>query len=297
MLQQLIGGNIPLVLKLDPDARHIRADAGQIGQIIVNLVVNARDAMPSGGTITIESANVAFEEPFAIDHRDVAPGHYVLLAVSDTGVGMDRQTREHVFEPFFTTKEVGKGTGLGVARTYGIVRQAGGHIWLYSEPGHGTIFKLYFPRVDGAVEAAPVPAPDPAPGNGTVLIVEDEPAVRDMTTRLLERAGFDVVGVADGLKAIARSEHAQPIDVLVTDVVMPNLGGIETAEQMMARYPDMGVVLLSGYTADSLDLERVVTRGATFVSKPVTSSTLVQAVVHAVAARRVAETRQSALTE
>jgi two-component system, cell cycle sensor histidine kinase and response regulator CckA len=138
--------------------------------------------------------------------------------------------------------------------------------------------------VDGAVEAAPVPAPDPAPGNGTVLIVEDEPAVRDMTTRLLERAGFDVVGVADGLEAIARSEHAQPIDVLVTDVVMPNLGGIETAEQMMARYPDMGVVLLSGYTADSLDLERVVTRGATFVSKPVTSSTLVQAVVHAVAA-------------
>ncbi len=291
MLRQLIGANMELILRLDPAAGNIRADAGQIGQIIVNLVVNARDAMPDGGTVTIESGNAAFEEPYAIQHFDVTPGPYVLLAVSDTGVGMDRATREHVFEPFFTTKEVGKGTGLGLATTYGIVQQAGGHISLDSEPGHGSAFRLYFPREDAAVEDRLVAPAALKVGVGTILIVEDEPAVRDMTTQLLERAGYDVLAVGDGTEAIAAAKLARLFDVLVTDVVMPNMSGIELAVQMMDRYPLMGVVLLSGYTAETLDLERVTARGAMFEPKPVTSNRLLQAVNQAVASRRAAADR------
>jgi len=286
MLNQLIGENVKLVLKLDPAAGHIRADPGQIGQIIVNLVVNARDAMPGGGAVTIESGNVTFDERYTMEHLEVAPGRYVLLAVSDNGSGMDRDTREHIFEPFFTTKDVGKGTGLGLATAYGIVHQAGGHVWLYSEPGLGSAFKLYFPRVDAALEQAPATPDSPATGVGTALVVEDDPAVRDMTTHLLQRAGFEVLAVADGAEALAAALRAERIDVLVTDVVMPKLSGIDLAEQMMAVYPLMGVVLLSGYTAETLDLERVTAGGATFVSKPVSSNQLIQAVHHAIASRR-----------
>ncbi len=288
MLNQLTGENMRVVMKLDPAAGHIRADAGQIGQIIVNLVVNGRDAMPNGGTVTIETGIVAFEESYTIEQFNVKPGPFVLLAVSDTGVGMDRETREHIFEPFFTTKDVGKGTGLGLATTYGVVHQAGGHIWVYSEPGHGSTFKLYFPRIDAVVEVprfVPVPA---MLGVGRVLVVEDEPAVRDMTTQILERAGFDVLAVADGVEALSIARMAQPIEVLVTDVVMPNLSGIELAEQMMDRYPELGVVLLSGYTAETLDIERVMARGAMFVPKPVTSNQLLETVLKAVASRSAA---------
>jgi PAS domain S-box-containing protein len=285
MLRRLIGENLKLVLKLDPSAGNLRADPGHLDQILVNLVVNARDAMPDGGTVTIETGNVAFDEPYAIEHFDVVPGPYVLLAVSDTGVGMDRETREHIFEPFFTTKQLGKGTGLGLATIYGIVRQAGGHIWLYSEPGRGSAFKLYFPRVDAPAEAAPLAPMIPAIEGGTVMVVEDEPAVRDMVAQLLERAGYDVIAVADGLEA-TRAATAQPIDVLVTDVVMPNMSGIDLAEQMMDRYPGLGVVLLSGYTAETLNIERVTARGATFVPKPITSHRLIQAVHQAAGSAR-----------
>jgi PAS domain S-box-containing protein len=286
MLNQLIGENVKLILKLDPAAGHIRADAGQIGQIIVNLVVNARDAMPGGGAVTIESGNVTFDERYTMEHFEVAPGPYVLLAVSDNGSGMDRDTREHIFEPFFTTKDVGKGTGLGLATAYGIVHQAGGHVWLYSEPGLGSAFKLYFPRVDAALEQTQVAPDSPAIGVGTALVVEDDPAVRDMTTHLLQRAGFEVLAVPDGAEALAAAHRAERIDVLVTDVVMPKLSGIDLAEQMMEIYPQMGVVLLSGYTAETLDLERVTAGGATFVSKPASSNQLIQAVHHAIASRR-----------
>ena len=291
MLQQLIGENVELVLKLDRVAGNIRGDVGQLGQIVVNLVVNARDAMPHGGSVTIETANVAFEEPYATEHLDLTPGPYVLLAVSDTGIGMDRTTRDHIFEPFFTTKDVGKGTGLGLATTWGIVQQAGGHIWVYSEPGHGSAFKLYFPRVDAPVEERMVTPIASTAGVGTVLVVEDEPAVRDMTTEMLRRAGYDVIAVADGVEAITAARLAQSIDVLVTDVVMPNMSGIELVEQMMDRYPELGVVLLSGYTAETLDLERITGRGAMFVPKPVTSNELLQTVLHAVASRRAAAAR------
>jgi PAS domain S-box-containing protein len=292
MVRPLIGEDVRLILKLDPAAGHVRADSGQIDQIVVNLVVNARDAMPDGGTVTIETGNVTFDEPYAIEYFDVTPGNYVLLAVSDTGVGMDSTTREHIFEPFFTTKDVGKGTGLGLATIYGIVRQAGGHIWLYSEPGHGSAFKLYFPRVDAAVEDVPIEPVIPDVGVGTVLVVEDEPAVRDMTTQLLERAGFHVLAVAGAPEALASTTDRQPIDVLVTDVIMPAMSGIDLAEQMLDRYPRIGVVLLSGYTAETLDLERVTARGVLFLPKPVTSNQLLHAVQRAQASSRAAADRR-----
>ena len=283
MVRQLIGENMRLVVKLDLDAGCIRGDPGQLDQILVNLVVNARDAMPEGGTVTIETRNVLVDEPYAIAHFDVRPGPYVLLSVTDTGVGMDGLTREHIFEPFFTTKKLGKGTGLGLATTYGIVRQAGGHLWVYSEPGIGSSFKLYFPRVDAAVSTGlPMVSASPAVVAGKVLVVEDDPVVREMTTLLLTRASHAVVAVAGGAEAMTRlARPDEPIDVLITDVITPNMSGIELAEWTMDRYPGIGVVLLSGYTAETLNLERVTARGATFVSKPVTSSQLIVAVQQA----------------
>ncbi|MGH2465737.1 MAG: PAS domain S-box protein, partial [Candidatus Limnocylindrales bacterium] len=206
MLRRLIGENIRLSLELAADLAHVRADSGQLGQVLVNLVVNARDAMPSGGTVAIQTANAVFDEPYSIEHYDVAPGSYAMIAVSDTGIGMDRATKEHVFEPFFTTKDPGKGTGLGLATIYGIVRQAGGHIWLYSEPGHGTSFKLYLPAVDAPVSETPRLVEPPMVGaEGAVLVVEDEPAVREMTAMIIQRAGYNVVALSSG-----RDEHRIP---------------------------------------------------------------------------------------
>ena len=282
MVRQLIGENIRLVVKPGGGACWIRVDAGQLDQI----VVNARDAMPNSGTVTIETSDVSVDEPYAIAHFDVRPGSYVVLSVTDTGVGMSPETREHIFEPFFTTKQLGKGTGLGLATTYGIVRQAGGHIWVYSEPGIGSSFKLYFPMVDAVVAAKPpAVAPVPAVIASLVLVVEDDPVVREMTTQLLTRSGHRVVVAAGGAEAMARlAGPEEPIDVLITDVIMPNMSGIELAEWTMNRYPNVGVVLLSGYTAETLNLERVTARGATFVAKPVTSAQLLAAV-------RQAETR------
>jgi len=256
-------------------------------------VVNARDAMPDGGTVTIETADVVFGKRHEMGYLDIRPGSYVLLAVSDTGGGMDRETREHIFEPFFTTKALGKGTGLGLATTYGIVRQAGGHIAPYSEPGLGSTFKLYFPRADAPVTTErPSVAAGPAVGAGTVLVVEDEPAIRDMATQLLARSGYAVVALVDGAEAMSwLAQRGEPIDVLVTDVVMPHMSGIELAEWTMDRYPDMGVVLLSGYTAETLNLERVTARGAAFVPKPVARAQLIAA-VQAAPARRQADPRK-----
>jgi CheY-like chemotaxis protein len=201
---------------------------------------------------------------------------------------MEREVREHIFEPFYTTKEHGKGTGLGLATIYGIVRQAGGHIWLYSEPGHGSTFKLYFPRVDAAAsEDLGDIAPEPVTASGSVLVVEDEPSVRDMTSRLLERAGYRVVTVSDGAAALAEIEAAaEPIDVLVSDVIMPGISGIQLAEEILERYPSIGLVLLSGYTSETLDLERITARGATFLPKPVTGAQLLRAIHAARSATR-----------
>ena len=288
MARRLIGEHIHLRMVLDAGAGAVRIDPGQLDQILLNLVVNARDAMLEGGTVTIETANIDLDDTYAAEHLEVLPGPYVMLSVTDTGVGMDRSVQEHIFEPFYTTKELGKGTGLGLATIYGIVRQASGHIWLYSEPGVGTVFKLYFPRV----QAGPrVPAGEGAPTEhevsaGRVLVVEDEPAVRTMTTRHLERAGYRVTAVGDGEEAIAAVESlGEPIDVLVSDVIMPNMSGIKLAELILERYPSVGLVLLSGYTAETLDLERVTTRGAIFLAKPSTAAQLLDAVRRAKAAR------------
>ena len=280
MLRRLIGEQVRLVVDPNPDTGRLRVDHGQLDQILINLVLNARDAMPKGGTITIESGNVELDDAYALKHLEVVPGSYVYIAVTDTGEGMDAETREHIFEPFFTTKERGRGTGLGLATTYGIVRQSGGHIWLYSEPGMGSTFKLYFPRVEDSEAVAPTRSRELAPsGSGSVLLVEDETSVRELTSVVLRRAGYTVTTVGDGAEAMARLEdHPVSIDVLVTDVVMPGMSGIDLAERVLDRFPSAGVVLLSGYNAETLDLDRVVRRGAIFLSKPVTSTDLLDAV-------------------
>jgi hypothetical protein len=280
MLRRLIGDNVSLAIRPGPDTGRLRADRGQLDQILINLAINARDAMPDGGALTIETGNVDLDETYTQQHLDVAPGPYVYLAVTDTGPGMDTVTRDHVFEPFFTTKEQGQGAGLGLATIYGTVQQAGGHIWVYSEPGIGSSFKLYFPRVDAPVEPAPGEPTSRAPADGaTLMVVEDETAVRDMTSIVLRRAGYAVTAVPDGPDALERlAARADPIDVLVTDVVMPGMSGIDLAERVLDQYPTAGVVLLSGYTAETLDLDRVVSRGALFLSKPVNATDLLDAV-------------------
>jgi len=289
MVRQLIGENMQLVVRLVEDASNILADPGQLDQVIVNLVVNARDAMPNGGTVTIETRTVAVDEPYAASHFGVRPGPFLVLSVTDTGIGMDLATRERIFEPFFTTKQLGKGTGLGLATTYGIVRQAGGFIWVYSEPGMGSSFKLYFPKVDApASSAVPMIATAPDVGTGTVLVVEDERAVREMTTLLLTRVGYDVVAVASAAEAMTRLEKlASVVEVLITDVIMPATSGITLAEWAMDRFPQIGIVLLSGYTAGTLDVDKVTARGAVFVSKPVTSGQLLLAVQQSRGLRQV----------
>ena len=279
MLRRLIGEHIRLVVRGDESVGQVRIDSGHLDQIVMNLVVNARDAMPDGGTITIDVGSMVFDEAYTMEHFEVAPGSYVMVAVSDTGSGMDRETREHIFEPFFTTKERGRGTGLGLATIYGIVRQAGGHIWLYSEPGHGSTFKLYFPLVEDAPTTGPSPVPEvPLAATGEVLLVEDEPAVRDMTRRILERNGYSVTTVEDGAAAVAALQSGARPDVVVTDVVMSNLSGIELAEWILDRGPATGIVMLSGYTAETHDFERILARGARFVTKPVGSAELLRAI-------------------
>jgi PAS domain S-box-containing protein len=273
MIRRLIEEHIHLEFALDPTIGTIRADPGQVDQILVNLVVNARDAMPDGGTITIATHTAVFDAQDATEHFDAAPGSYVQLAVSDTGTGMDRETREHIFEPFFTTKEVGRGTGLGLATIYGIVKQLGGHIWLYSEPGQGSTFKLYFPQDDAPVEE-PAPRPRVREGSrsGTIMLVEDEESVREMTTRLLERAGYRVLSVGDGVAALTLiAESGDTIDLVVTDVVLPRMSGVRLAERLIGTYPSMGIVLISGFLAETLDLSFVIEQGARFVSKPIAS--------------------------
>jgi CheY-like chemotaxis protein len=287
MLKPLIGEQILLVPRLNAGGLRVKIDPGQLDQVVVNLVVNARDAMPNGGAIVIETGSMEIDDPLVADHVEIEPGSYAMVAVSDTGIGMDEETRRHAFEPFFTTKPAGRGTGLGLATSRGVVRQAGGNILLYSEPGHGSVFKVYLPVADAREEAArPQPEALPSFGPGrSALIVEDEPAVRDVTSRLLERSGVAVVAVSNGDEALAaaRSRH---FDVLVTDAVMPGMSGIELADRVYEQDPGVGIVILSGYTAETLDLERAISRGAQSLGKPVTSRTLLAAVVSAVAAAK-----------
>jgi PAS domain S-box-containing protein len=278
MLRRLIGERVKLTTVIDPGVGTLRGDSGQFDQIILNLVVNARDAIPEGGEIVIEAANATIAPGDQVEHFDVPPGEYVVLSVSDNGSGMDRETREHIFEPFYTTKAIGKGTGLGLATLYGIVRQSGGHIWLYSEPGMGTTFKLFFPRVDEVAEAPSRPSRTDRPGaSGRILVAEDDPAVREVVVRLLARAGYAVLSAADGAQALELFAK-ETFDVLVSDVVMPTMTGPELAREVMARFPGVGVVLVSGYTAESLELTELIRQGAQFVGKPFAATDLLSAV-------------------
>jgi PAS domain S-box-containing protein len=281
MLLRLIGEDIDLKAVRQPGLGRVKADPGQIDQVIMNLVVNARDAMPEGGTITIETANMDLTEDYARAHFPVVPGHYVMLSVSDTGTGMSPETQAHIFEPFFTTKERGKGTGLGLATVYGIVRQSGGYIWVYSELGRGSTFKIYLPRVDEPVAEAESAAAslEKIKGSETVLVVEDEEAVRALVSKTLAAHGYEVLeaeGADDALRILEK--HTEPIHLLLTDVVMPQMSGKELAERLSVMHPEVKVLYMSGYTDDAIVRHGVLEPGVSFVQKPFAPRTLVQKV-------------------
>jgi PAS domain S-box-containing protein len=269
LLRRVIRENIRVVITTAAGLGNVRADRGQLEQVILNLCVNARDAMPSGGTLTIATANVDLDEAYARTHAEARAGNYVMLAVSDTGIGMDATTREHIFEPFFTTKERGKGTGLGLATVYGIVKQSGGHIWVYSEQGRGTTFKVYLPRV-GQPATAQEPAVSVASSGGseTVLVVEDEESVRQLVCDALTKQGYEILSAANAEQALELSANRNGlIHILVTDMVMPGKGGHELAYELLQKRPAMKVLYLSGYTDSGLvDLEN--NHHAAFLQKP-----------------------------
>jgi two-component system cell cycle sensor histidine kinase/response regulator CckA len=279
MLRRLIGEDIQLSVLLSPEAGNIRVDPGHIEQIVFNLAVNARDAMPDGGRLTIETAPARLDEAYARTHAGVTPGDYVMLGISDTGQGMDAETKSHMFEPFFTTKGQGKGTGLGLATVYGIVKQSGGDIWVYSEPGQGTTFKVYFPRADGPADR-PAGSPSAAVrGTETVLVVEDEEGVRELIAALLRRLGYTVIAAVDGHDAIRLSErHAGPIQLLLTDVVLPQAGGRQVAEKLRLARPGMRVLYLSGYTENAVVHHGVLDADVAFLAKPFSHEALAKKV-------------------
>jgi hypothetical protein len=250
----------------------VSADAGQLEQVLMNLAVNARDAMPTGGTLTIETANVELDETYAGRHIAVKPGPYVLLAVSDTGAGMDEATRQRLFEPFFTTKPPGKGTGLGLSTVFGIVKQSGGSLEVYSEPGRGSSVKIYFPRVDQplSVEAARGKRHS-LRGSETILLVEDDEMVRNLVHETLEREGYRVIGASDPLEAQRIAEaHRGKIQLLITDVVMPRLNGKELAKALVERRPEMKVLYMSGYTDSAIVNSGILQKEVAFLQKPFT---------------------------
>ncbi len=277
MLHRLIGADIELRTKQATALGAVRADPGQLEQAIVNLVVNARDAMPQGGRLTIETADVELDRGYVAGHVPTQPGPYVLLAISDTGVGMDGATKARLFEPFFTTKEPGRGTGLGLATVYGIVKQSGGYIWAYSELGHGTTFKIYLPRV----AETPVPPesttgrPTPVRGSETVLVVEDQEEVRKLTKRVLEGRGYTVLAARNGVEALEIvGRHPTQIHLLITDVVMPGMNGREVAQLACAKRSDLKVLYVSGYTGEAVLQHRLLQPGVAFLQKPFTPDAL-----------------------
>jgi PAS domain S-box-containing protein len=280
MLRRLIGEDIDLVTAPARGLGNAKADPAQMKQILLNLVVNARDAMPQGGKLTIETENVELDEHYARLHPDVPAGTYVMLAVSDTGVGMAEEIRSRIFEPFYTTKASGKGTGLGLATVYGIVKQSSGAISVYSEPGLGTTFKIYLPRVLESADTVAAPAPGGARGGSeTILLAEDNEMVRTLTCEILKRQGYTVVEARHGADAldIARRYHG-PIHLLLTDVVMPEMSGPELAGRLGPIRPQMKIIYMSGYTADAIDHQGMLDEGIEFLPKPVGLDTLVRKV-------------------
>jgi two-component system cell cycle sensor histidine kinase/response regulator CckA len=271
MLQRLIGEDIDLTMVLTKDVAEINADPGQIEQVLMNLVVNARDAMPDGGKITIETAHVQVDQAYAESHLAVQPGPYVMLAVTDTGSGMDQETQKHIFEPFFTTKEQGKGTGLGLSTVYGIVKQSGGNIWIYSELGQGTTFKVYLPqaRDSASLKRAQMEPAIMMKGTETILLVEDEPQIRALAYEFLSDKGYKVLPSSNGNEALdILEEHLPGVHLIVTDVVMPQMSGRELADRAIAISPGTKVLFMSGYTNDAIVRHGVLNPDTWFIQKP-----------------------------
>jgi PAS domain S-box-containing protein len=281
MLSRLIGEDVELIASLGERIGPVRADPFQLEQVLMNLTVNARDAMPRGGKLTIETANVVLDPLYTQGHPDVKPGAYVMIAVSDTGTGMDSETRARIFEPFFTTKEMGKGTGLGLSTVYGIVKQSQGHMWVYSEPGQGATFKVYLPHhLDPEEVQPPAPAPRVVPrGWETILAVEDELSLLNLVAEILRDAGYSVIA-AQGPKEALRlmADHREPIHLLLTDVVMPGMSGRALADEVVVKRPGIRVLYMSGYTDNAIVHHGVLDAGVTYIQKPFTPDALIKMV-------------------
>lgn len=292
MLRRLIGEDIDLVSITEPGLGQVKVDPGQVEQVIMNLAVNARDAMPNGGQLTVRTSNVQLSEDYVTQTLTAVAGKYVMLAISDNGCGMDLETRERIFEPFFTTKGAGKGTGLGLSTVYGIVKQSGGHLWVYSEIGKGTTFKIYFPRLDEpcngdmvADDSTPVPR-----GNETILMVEDEEQVREIANEILTTLGYRVLVATDGEVALTLAkEHEGEIQLMITDVVMPSMGGRECVERLTPSRPEMKVLFMSGYTDDAIVRHGLLDQRLEFIEKPFTSDALARKVRKVLDSVRTAE--------
>jgi CheY-like chemotaxis protein len=292
ILLRLLGDDKRLEVSLAPDLWRVYADRGQIEQVLINLALNARDAMTPGGRLAIQTSNVRLDDTYALRHPGVLVrrGSYVRIAVSDTGVGIPRDLQDRIFEPFFTTKPVGQGTGLGLSMVYGLVKQSGGFIWVYSEPGHGTTFKLYFPATDFPADADHASDVQPATrGQETVLVVEDDDLVRPVTVRLLQTQGYTAVSACGGREALEiLAAPDRRIDVVLADVVMPEIGGSEVAEQIAARGLDLPVVFMSGFTDDEILYRGLLAPGAPYLQKPFDARQLGQRLREAIDAHRSA---------
>jgi two-component system cell cycle sensor histidine kinase/response regulator CckA len=282
MLHRVIGEDIELTYLLSDDIGKVRVDPGQMEQVILNLAVNARDAMPSGGRLTIETSGAELDEAYAYTHIGSKPGRYVMMSVSDTGLGMSPEVSERAFEPFYTTKEKGKGTGLGLSTCYGIVKQSGGNIWAYSEAGRGTTFKIYLPWVEEFPKET-ILKPEAAEilkGTETVLAVEDETEVRKLVARVLRGQGYTVIEASDGEEAakVARKNAGEKIHLLLTDVIMPGMSGHELAVMLGLQHPNMKVLYMSGYTDNAIVHHGVLQEGVNYIQKPFTLDALARKV-------------------
>jgi PAS domain S-box-containing protein len=289
LLRPLMGDDVEIQIVPRSDTALVEVDPGQLDQIVMNLAVNARDAMPRGGKLIVETSSMDFDQAFADQHPPMTAGRYALLAVSDTGGGMDEATVSRIFEPFFTTKELGKGTGLGLATVYGIVRQNGGYIWVYSEPGRGTTFKTYLPSADHKVDLLSKPEAESAPPKRegtTILLVEDDEIMRDLTAQMLTEHGYKVIEASDGKSAVEAVAANGPIDVMLTDVVMRGVSGPELVTRLRQSHPAMKVVFMSGYTGELLAQHDALQSGITLLEKPFTRTALLKAIDAALEAER-----------